>query len=300
MTSPLAADRPSRGTRILAEVSKSGVALFSGVALLAAAHAALDLVACHFGSPLSLQPNPDLIAITLLGIALGQATLLALFLSLAPAPFWRRLAGVVAGGAFMAKVFGGALCSPFWEVGLVVFTGAPFGAVAIVGCLARLRGLQCRRLCSHEPPGSQALRFTLRDIFAVTTAAGVFLGALRLLRELLGEPSLVVLFLGLLPLAAGTLIQPALALWATLTPGPPLRRCAAIVPITFICGVAPPFVGKATIGVYYTVLAPLAIQAVLLLGSLLTVRTLGFRTELDVTRSFYARPGGGVFVFSGR
>jgi hypothetical protein len=266
------------------------ISLVLGLSLLIALHASLDLMACRAATPLVLCPNPDFIVSLLFGIELGQATLLGLFLAMAPAPLWLRVAIVATGGAFIGWVFvySGTLPPPLGWVGMVVFVAGPFAASAMAAWVLRFRAgylIQSTYDPAHKLP--HPLRYGLRDLFGLITLIALVLGLARWLREILTEPWLVVAALGAMPLLAGLLAQSLAAVWATLSPGPAFRRCAAIIPITIVGGSAFPFVGKSSPELYAMVCAPLIIQACLLVGSLLVFRALGYRLGRSQPRTDY-------------
>jgi hypothetical protein len=253
-----------------------------GVLVLIAAHVVADvLIGRAARSSLGFREfwvYPFLAA----GVTCGQAVLLAQFLLLARG--WLSLRVLLAAGWFAMLYY---LASPiFQSVGgpsAARFENLfPFALAFILSALMMLihlaggRRIQLRdadpNLADHE-----GFQFSLWQLFALTLAAAATLAVLRFARETFDQTSDALIFFWLCPLLHAFAALPLISPWAALGEEHPGRRCLTLVLLAIICGIGPVFIGKAPARTYGIFTGPLVLQSLIVIGTLLVARWLGYR-----------------------
>lgn len=253
-----------------------------GVLALIAAHATADVLIAHAArSSLGFREfwvYPFVAA----GVTCGQAVLLAQFLLLVRG--WLSLRVLLAAGWF-AMLY--CLASPiFTSVGgagsasyqNLAFIGVPF-VVAALTLLIHLAG--GRRICLRSADANlaerEAFQFSLWQMFALTLAAAAALAVLRFARQTFDPTSDALIFFWLFPLLHAFAALPLLSPWAALGEKHAGRRCLALALMAVVCGVGPLFIGKAPARTYAMITGPLVLQSLVVIGTLLVARCLGYR-----------------------
>ena len=226
---------------------------------------------------IALQEFPVVFPIVV-GLLWGQAILLGQFLVLATT--WPLLRiGLVAG--WFALVI--CLAEPFFRVVSPAMEGNPLPAIlamplvfsALLAVGRRLGG--ARIALSGGLLNDDRLRFSLRQVFALTLLAAVALAGVRLGRDTIeGDPQ-ELFVLGLLPAAYILFILPGLSLWAALGGRHPALRSVALALFGLASIVAPLFIGRVRPQTYWKFGWPVVMASLVVIGSLLIVRAIGWR-----------------------
>ena len=253
----------------------------TGLAVLIAAHATADVLIAHATrSSLGFKEfwlYPFLAA----GVTCGQAVLLAQFLFLARGRASLRML-LVAGWFGLVYYLGSPTVRSVGGPGSVseaaAVMAAPFLLSALLPLAHRVLG---RRIEPRDASASlverEAFQFSLGQIFALTLAAAIVLAVVRFARETISVPSEVILYFGIFPLLHAFVLLPLLSPWAALGAKHPGWRCLAIVLMAVVCGVGPAFIGKAAARFYGMLAGPLVLQSLVVTGTLLVARWLGYR-----------------------
>lgn len=260
--------------------------------------ALVALIATHFAAALfavkttdrllGLQELPVVVPVVV-GLLWGQAILLGQFLVLAATrPVVRIL---LTTSWFVLVMF---LAQPFFRatgghdafVGCCVFLATPFVFSAMLSA-ARLGAGFRVRLCDPqlEHGDGNALRFSLRSLFALTFLMAVALAGVRLARDTVEETAQALLF-GLVPAAEVFVLLPLLSLWAALGDKHVGRRSIALTVFAVAAVVGPLFIGRAKPPTYWMLGCPAVLPSVVVLGSLLIVRVIGYRYVVDLSVAF--------------
>jgi len=198
-----------------------------------------------------------------------QANLLAIWAAYGEEAWGIRLIGLMAGG--------GCLDGLFWAAGLG-FIGLPCLtimalAVAILLHVSRPTGVRLRLLRPPPiPPGDGKFRFSIRGLMA----AILFVAVLIVATEGLKESIAAVLVADGSCFAVAGLVSP----WAALGLARPTARCLVAFSIPaalralFIARI---YMAKIEIFLFYYIFFTTILEAALLIGSLLLLRSSGFR-----------------------
>jgi hypothetical protein len=209
-------------------------------------------------------------------IVFAQVNLVAMLSMWAKSPKHRDWGTI---GGFLLLVVtsclaGGAdVCSNIFLVLVayaVVLLG--YGAVEVYGCTIKIQSS-----CS-EPASAKPLQFGLRRLFWITAISGVLVAVGKGFGTQIGLQGLAV------AITLGTFfLTPPAALWAVLGQGHVVARCGIVLAVT------------TTVGVFMTATDPiqvqprwfwstlLSLQAVVTIGSLLVVRSYGYRLVSEPT-----------------
>lgn len=276
----IARSLPNRRPTFQAPAS-SGWARF-GLAALIAAHAAADVwIALEARSSLGLK-GFWVFPLVAGGVACGQAVLLGQLLLLGRRRFVLRISLVAGWFAllyYLARpIFtsvGGPRAAIYDDLASIA---APFILAALstlihVACGRRIR---LRSACANFAE-REAFQFSLWQLFTLTLFSAVALAVVRFARETNDITSDAMLFFWLFPLLNAFVLLPLLSPWAALGAKHAGRRCLAIVLLALVSGVSPAFVGKATATTYGMLAGPLVLQSLVVTGSLLIARWLGYR-----------------------
>ena len=265
----------------IAAVASPGGAYFGLLALIAAQVAADVLIAYAARSSLGFQ-GFWVYAFVAAGVAFGQAVLLAQFLTLARGCVSLR-ALLAAGWFAMMYCLASTIFRSVGGPGAAVFKNLfpialPFSLSALT-LLIHLAG--GRRICLRGADANlaerEAFQFSLWQMFALTLAAAAVLAVLRFARDAIGETSDALALFGLFPLLHAFAVLPLLSPWAALGAKHAGRRCLALLLMAIACGVGPLFIGKAPARAYAMLAGPLVLQSLIVIGTLLVARWLGYR-----------------------
>jgi hypothetical protein len=211
-----------------------------------------------------------ILVVPLFASILCQAVLLAVWVVSSGVSPWGRMAGLVAGAAFLEALFPDDLRREF--LGISTITIAVTTAICFVG---RALGMRLVQQDNHARPAraeAEGLRFSIRGLMAFTAAVALLSAGARALQD-----SLKVMILRTAVCAMCFVAVGLVALWAALGDTRPLRRGPVVLALSPVLGVLFAFAaGAQRAGWVYIILIMLLYPA-LLLGSLLVVRSCGYR-----------------------
>lgn len=275
--------------RFLARADGRGLAFAVLIAphLLAAAYAiqsVVDLIALRelfFVFPIAV------------GLLWGQAILLGQFVVLGTR--WPLLRIGLAACWFALVIY---LAQPFFRTVIIPSMGVnplpamlamPLVISAFWAVGRRLGGVRIVRSAgpSQATDDSNDLRFSLRQIFALTLLAAIALAGVRVGRDSIeGAPQTILL--GLLPAAHILVVLPALSLWAALGGRRPIRRSVSLALFGLASVIGPLYIGRVQPVSYWKFGVPVVMASLVVLASLLVVRAIGWRCYVDGPRSYRA------------
>jgi len=187
------------------------------------------------------------------------------------AAVWERLAGLIAGTLYLEILLWLAID----DDDLRFMTTIATGIVAVVLWLIRLWKAQLVRFLDQPQPGSaEGLQFSIRGLMLFTFAVAVVITAAKGLREV--DERLPVLFLVTI-WALCFVVTDLAALWATLGIASPVPRSIAVILMSLALG----WFFSYTLGEdwesYFYIMSIMFLQSLCLIGSLLVVRSCGYR-----------------------
>ena len=212
-----------------------------------------------------------ILLVPLFASILCQAVLLSLWGATSRVPPWGRMAGLVAGAVYLEALWfsGGLRRGSF---GVSTITIAITTAVYLVG-----RAL-CMRLAqqdNHDRPAraqAEGLRFSIRDLMLFTASVALLSAGARVLQDTPRRMILLMTVWAMCFVAVGLA-----ALWAAPGKVRPLGRGTVVLVLSPLFGAFFAFgAGAPPQGWAYIILTML-LYAALLLGSLLVVRSCGYR-----------------------
>jgi hypothetical protein len=213
----------------------------------------------------------DVLIAPLIVSVLCQAVLLALWAIYTETPLWGRAAGLVAGAVYLDVLF--RLGIPRGE-----FHG--LGTVTIVVAAAALlvvRALDVRLTRDTDPgrlarPGAEGLRFSIRGLMLFTVVVALLSALTKGLQE---SPRPIML---LTALWAMCFVAVGLAaLWAALGYARPRRRGMVVLVLSPVLGAFFALAAEAHRAGQFYIMLTMLLYASLLFGSLLVVRSCGYR-----------------------
>jgi hypothetical protein len=211
-----------------------------------------------------------ILIVPLLALALCQAFLVALWGTAATAAPWLRFAGLVAGAVYLD-----ALLPPDLRhetLGMSTLTIVVTTATLLV---VRTRGVRLRRPAGPVQPArpeAEGLRFSIRGLMLFTAGVALLSAGARALQESPRRMLLLIVVWSLCFVAVGMV-----GLWAALGNARPLRRGPVVLALSPVLGAFFAYAaGAHQAGCVYIILIMLLYPAALL-GSLLVVRSCGYR-----------------------
>ncbi len=214
--------------------------------------------------------------LTLLDVVYCQSCLLAFWAALSDAALWKRLVGLICGTMYLDVLFLPPLPTPegvrffFCEILALVF-----GILTVVVLFVRFRQLEIRRVTdqpTHEHRPS--LQFSIPGLILLTLAVGLLIAAANVLRSLdlsRSEESYFVM------LSVSFAVTGLASLWATLGLGWPVARNIAVLFMSPLLGLFVCYAGGASGRVYLVFIMMTLCPTLGLLGSLLVIRSCGYR-----------------------
>jgi hypothetical protein len=209
--------------------------------------------------------------------ALCQAFLLSFWVAASHVPPWMRLAGLVAGAVYLEALVPSDLRREVMGISTItiVVTTATLLVVRWLGVRFR-RQNDPGQSAVHEPEG---LRFSIRGLMIFTAVVALICAVVRAL-EGSRSPLLLIPVWAMCFVAVGLV-----SLWAVLGYSQPLRRGPVVFVLSPVLGAIVAFVaGVHQAGWVYILLIMLLYPAALL-GSLLVVRSCGYRLVRRVVPS---------------
>jgi hypothetical protein len=196
-----------------------------------------------------------------------QASLLGIWTAYSASDWWKLVIGFVVGATYLD--------------GLVVATTRSFvfmpiaslGSFAVAGLLLLARRPKVR-LRRDQPPPSQGegLRISVRSLMLVTLVSAIFVAGTEGIEN--SVQSILVAWITCFVIVG--LASP----WATLGPGPPAMKCLVVLSISAALGtlfVSRVYQDNIPWKFFVYMYSAFILQAILLLGSLLILRSCGYR-----------------------
>ena len=215
--------------------------------------------------------GPEIIDAVYQGLFFSQLGLLGIWSGLATYGRGTRLMGFTIGLVILADQYCFRVNN--WEFLTLLFVILP--TVTVAGIMLVVRRFVAkleRTAASTVSPRAEGLQFSIRQLMVFTLVVGCLLGIVRWLQphvRSLQNPTLFpTVFLGSVSIAIA-------AVWATLRSAHPLRRLSAVLLYGLLMGCVAYLTTRNSELWYW--LAMMAVQAAVLLASLLVVRQCGFR-----------------------
>jgi hypothetical protein len=211
-----------------------------------------------------------ILVVPLFASVLCQAVLLALWGASSKASLWGRMAGLVAGAVYLEALFPFDLRREC--LGISTITIAVTTAICFVGRALGVRLALRNDLGQPTRAETEGLRFSIRGLMLFTAAVALLSAGARALQDSLNGMILRTAVWAMCFVAVGLV-----AFWAALGDARPLRRGPVVLALSPVLGVFFAFAaGAQRAGWVYIILIMLLYPA-LLLGSLLIVRSRGYR-----------------------
>ena len=231
--------------------------------------------AVKFNTPFGLE---HILMMPFFALALCQALLLSLWGAFSQARPWMRLAGLVSGAIYLEALVPSHFRREFLgtsTITIVVTTSTLL--------LVRWLGLRLIRKDDYDQSARQeteGLRFSIRGMMVLTAAVAVLCAVARALQE-----SPTRLFLLLLVWALCFVAVGLVSLWALLGDADPLRRGPVVFVLSPALGAFFAFAANAHEAGWTYILLIMLLYPAALLGSLLVVRSCGYRLVRRVVPS---------------
>jgi hypothetical protein len=200
----------------------------------------------------------------------GQACLLGTWAAFSGAPRWVRLAGLVVGAVCLEILLVAGENNSLTGLAALASVGVSLPLLA-----ARRQGARLLRLPRPpEPPASRGLRLTIRGLMLLTLAVALLIAGAKGMRETFGRgPSLFLVMIWSLCFVAVGLA----AVWTALGRSRTLQRSLVVLALASALGVFFSFGINEGWDSYVFVIMVMVLQAAIVLGSLLVVRSCGYR-----------------------
>jgi hypothetical protein len=200
----------------------------------------------------------------------GQACLLGTWAAFSGAPRWVRLAGLVVGAFALESLLVAGESNALTGLATLASVGASLPLLA-----ARRRGARLLWLPRPpDPPASPGLRTTIRGLMLFTLVIALLIAGAQGMRETFGRgPSLFLVMIWSLCFVAVGLA----AVWAALGLSRTLQRSLVVLALSSALGVLFSFGINEGWDSYFSMIIIMDLQAVIVLGSLLVVRSCGYR-----------------------
>jgi hypothetical protein len=211
-----------------------------------------------------------ILIVPLFASAMTQALLLAVWGVASTSSPWTRLAGLAAGTAYLEGLL--AVCLDGELLGTATVTIVVTTTSLL---LARAMGLRfSRRADPGQParPGAEGLRFSIRDLMVLVAAVALLSAGARALEAHHGRFLLLAAVWALCFVSVGLA-----ALWAMLGDARPQRRAPLVLALSPVLGVFFAYAAAAHRAGWVYILLTMLLYPALLLGSLLVVRSCGYR-----------------------
>jgi hypothetical protein len=239
--------------------------------ILVVAHVVLGVVTrllapVELRTPFGLE---HILIVPFLASALCQAFLLSFWVAASQAATWMRLAGLVAGAVYLEALVpsGGRREVMGVSTITIVVTTATLLVVRWLG-VRFTRQDDPDQAAKQEPEG---LRFSIRGLMIFTAAVAVICAGARAL-EGARSPFLFIPVWALCFVAVGLV-----SLWAVLGDAHPLRRGPVVFILSPLLGAFFAFAANASSAGWIYILLIMLLYPAALLGSLLVVRSCGYR-----------------------
>ena len=242
------------------------------IRLLWIAHLVVGILCCglYAGMPRTPPLLDDLPLVTLLAIVLSQAYLLGLWMAFSRAALWRRLLGLGMGTVYLEGLIDLVTVHQFlqWPA-----TTVSLGTGGVL-LTARRWGMELRRITE---PSSRAApepwQIKIRGLMIWTVVLALLFAGARGMREANPPDLILKVVFGLCHVALGVA-----AAWAALGLAPPIKRLPVVLLLSPAFGTLFWYdVHSPGLEDYLTINICLLTQAAVTFGSLLVLRSCGFR-----------------------
>jgi hypothetical protein len=239
---------------------------------LALGHIALAVVCglcapIEINSPLGLD---HLLVVPFFAAALCQAFMLGFWDANSSVSRWARVVGGVVGAVFLEILFSYALKGEFFGMitTTIVVTAVVLSAVRSVG-VRLTRQDEPSKSARAEPDG---LRFSIRSLMVLTAVVALLSAGARNLQDVAHDRFLLMVIWALCFVTVGLA-----ALWAALGSARPLRREPVVIGLSLVLGTFFAFAARAHQAGWVYIALTMLLYPSLLLGTLLVVRSRGYR-----------------------
>jgi hypothetical protein len=253
---------------------------------LAAAQLLLGVVIVALTAAAIVGVTDEWQIVVLLGATLSLSALIGLWSGLSKAAILPRVGGAVLGGLLLTATFamaGRTAQADSLDIAWIqaaVFSMAPLMAIGIFAATLRWRGFGVERLDLDERGRDQrGVQFSLAYLFVITALAAILFAVIRGIRGLPSGPvptsrenCLFAAFNAVL-----FVLHTQVCLWAALGAGRRIARLGAALASTALAAGVYGFALGGDGGQYQICIELLAIYSVLVTGSLLALRRLGYR-----------------------
>jgi hypothetical protein len=203
---------------------------------------------------------------------LCQAFLLSLWGTASQARLWKRLAGLVAGAMYLEALLAAELRMEF--LGIIAITIAVTSASLLV---VRWVGVGFRRLVEVDQPARfepEGLKFSIRDIMTCVAAVALLCAGARAMQASPQRRFLLTLVWAICFVAVGLV-----SMWAAFGDARLKGRVPVVFVLSFLLAVFFAFAAVAHKAGWVYILLIMVLYPAALLGSLLVVRSCGYRLE---------------------
>ena len=211
----------------------------------------------------------QILVVPLFALTLGQAVLLAVWAVGSAQSPWKRLAGLVAGAIFLEALLAFCLKDEFLGIAIVTIVVTTTSLLVV-----RIFGIRLVREAETGQDGqseAKGLRFSIRDLMLLIAAVALLSTGTRVFRSSHGHILLAAVW-ALCFVAVGLV-----ALWSALGEGRPLRRMPVVFLLSPVLGAFFAHSADAHEAGWLYILLTMLLYPAALLGSLLVVRSCGYR-----------------------
>ncbi len=262
--------------------------------ILALAHVALGVVTSVL-APVDLRTVfglDHILIVPFCASALCQSLLLSFWVAASQATPWKRLGGLVTGAVYLEALVASDLRREFLGISTITIVVAATSLIVVRWLGVRLaRQHDSVQSATQEPEG---LRFSIRGLMIFTAAVALLCAGARALHAYQHQLLLRIVIWPICFVAVGLV-----SLWAALGDARPVRRIPVVFVLSPVLGAFVAFAtGAHTAGWVYILLIML-LYPMALLGSLLIVRSCGYRlVRLAVPSTTPADGRGGFGMLS--
>jgi hypothetical protein len=211
-----------------------------------------------------------ILIVPLFASALCQSFLLSLWGAACQAAPWKRLAGLVAGAVYLEALLATKLREEFLGIATVTIAVTTVSLLVVQWLGVRItRQEEVGQPARSEPEG---LKFSIRSLMIFTAGVALLCAVARALQTSPTQQFLLILVWAICFVAVGLV-----SLWAALGEARPLRRGPVVLVLSSLLGVFFAFAAGAHSAGWVYILLIMLLYPTALLGSLLVVRSCGYR-----------------------
>jgi hypothetical protein len=212
----------------------------------------------------------EILIVPLFVLALCQSFLLSLWVAASHTKPWKRLAGLGAGASYLEALLASKLEDEFLGIATVTIAVSTASLILVRWLGVRLtRQEEIGQPARSEPEG---LKFSIRGLMIFTAAVALLCALARALQESPTHQFLLILVWAMCFVAVGLV-----CLWAALGDAPPVGRRPVVFVLSPMLGIFFAFAANASSAGWVYVLLIMVLYPMPLFGSLLVVRSCGYR-----------------------